>query len=245
MSLLPLRIRRATTDDFRGLQALWQSMQFPSAELEKRLTDFQVVEAADGQLAGAIGLLITDRHALLHSEGYTDFSVADAARELFWERIQTIAAHHGVLRLWTQEKSPFWVRWGFQPATPEILEHLPATWKGSEDPWLTFQLKDEAAMAAAEKELAIFRESEKKRMVETLDQARTMTTTVTVIAFIMAAILIGFAFFFLMRRFLPQPTQGRQGELIRMVGASHHRPAGHMHKPQRPGPPAVCCELIR
>jgi N-acetylglutamate synthase-like GNAT family acetyltransferase len=205
MNSSPLRIRRATTDDFRSLQALWHSMRFPAAELEKRLTEFQVVETADGQLAGAIGLQINGHHALLHREGYTDFSLADAARELLWERIQTIAAHHGVLRLWTQETSPFWSRWGFQPATPDVLERLPAVWKQSEGPWLTCQLKDEAALAAAEKELAIFREAEKRRTAETLGQARTMTTTVTVIAFVAAAILIGIAFFLFMRRFLPPP----------------------------------------
>jgi N-acetylglutamate synthase-like GNAT family acetyltransferase len=205
MSSSPLRIRRATTDDFHSLQALWHSMQFPSEELEKRLTEFQVVATADGQLAGAIGLQITDRHALLHSEGYTDFSVADAARELLWERIQTIAAHHGVLRLWTQETSPFWARWGFQPATPEILERLPAAWKHSEEPWRTIQLKDEAAMAAIEKELAAFRESGNKHTAETLDHARTTTKTITVIMLLVAAVLIGIAFFLFIRRGLSLP----------------------------------------
>src|SRR5208283_6075814 len=46
-------------------------------ELEKRLTEFQVIVTADGQIAGAIGIQIIRQHALLHSEGYTDFSVAD------------------------------------------------------------------------------------------------------------------------------------------------------------------------
>jgi N-acetylglutamate synthase-like GNAT family acetyltransferase len=96
MSSPNLRIRRATMDDFLSLKSLWNSMHFPAGELEKRLTEFQVVEAADGQIVGAIGVQIIRQHALLHSEGYTDFAVADAARQLFWERIQTIAAHHGV-----------------------------------------------------------------------------------------------------------------------------------------------------
>ena len=205
MSSSLLRIRRATMDDFRHLQALWQSMKFPSDTLEKRLTEFHVVETVDGQLAGAIGLQIVDRHGLLHSEGYTDFSLADKARELFWERIQTVAAHHGVLRLWTQENSPFWVRWGFQPAPPDILERLPDAWKHGEEPWLTFQLKDEAALAAIDKELEVFRESGKKRTVEALGQARTMTNTVTFIALLLAAVLFGIAFFMFVRRFLPGP----------------------------------------
>ena len=203
MSSPDLRIRRATTDDFRSLQALWRSMHFPAEELEKRLTEFQVVEAADGQIAGAIGVHIVGPYALLHSEGYTDFAVADASRQLFWERIQTIAAHYGVLRLWTQEESPFWVRWGFQPAPIELLERLPADWKRSAKPWLTFQLKDEAALAAVEKELEAFRESEKKHAAESLDQARAMITTIKIIAFVVGFILIGIAFYLYLHRILP------------------------------------------
>ena len=199
-----IRIRRATTDDFQSLRSLWNSMRLPADELEKRLTEFQVIEAADGQIVGAIGVQIIRQHALLHSEGYTDFAVADAARQLFWERIQTITAHHGVFRLWTQENSPFWTRWGFQPANAEILERLPGEWKRSEGKWLTIQLKNEEAIAALDKELEAFRESEKKRTAETLDQARTMTKTITIIVFVVGIVLIGVAIYLFMRRgFLP------------------------------------------
>ena len=200
MSLPHLRIRRATTDDFQHLQALWNSMRFPVDELEPRLTEFQVVETADGEIAGAIGLQIVRQHALLHSEGYTDFSIADAARQLFWERIQTIAAHHGVFRIWTQEQSPFWPRWGFQPATAEALERLPAEWNQSGEKWLTFQIKDEEALARIDKELAQFRESEKQRTEQTLGQAHTLTSTITIIAFVVGIALIGVAIFLFMRR---------------------------------------------
>ena len=200
-----IRIRRATTDDFQSLKSLWNSMRFPAGELEKRLTEFQVVEAADGQIVGAIGLQITGHHALLHSEGYTDFSVADAARQLFWERIQTIATHHGVFRLWTQENSPFWVRWGFQPATIELLERLPAEWKRSEGKWLTYQLKDEAALATVEKELEAFRESGKQRATEAVDHARSVIKTITIIGFLVGTVGIAIAIFIYMRRNLPLP----------------------------------------
>jgi len=166
-----------------------------------------VIETADRQIVGAIGVQIVRQHALLHSESYTDFSAADAARELFWERIQTIAAHHGVFRLWTQENSPFWVRWGFQPAAAGQLERLPAEWKSSGEKWLTIQLKNEEATAALDKQLEAFRESEKKRTAETLDQARAMTTTITVIAFVVGIILIGVAIFLFMRRGLSLPMR--------------------------------------
>ena len=175
-------------------------MRLPADGLEKRLTEFQVIEAADGQIVGAIGVQIVRQHARLHSEGYTDFALADAARELFWERIQTIAAHHGVFRLWTQEKSPFWARWGFQPANAETLARLPEEWKCSDEKWLSIQLKDEEAIASLDQELAQFRELEKKRTAETLEQARTMTKTITVILFIVGIVSIGIALYLLIRR---------------------------------------------
>ena len=205
MNLSAIRIRRATTDDFQSLKSLWNSMRLPADELEKRLTEFQVIEAADGQIVGAIGVQIIRQHALLHSEGYTDFAMADAARQLFWERIQTITAHHRVFRLWTQEDSPFWVRWGFQPATIKLLERLPVEWKRSEKPWLTYQLKDEAALATVEKELEAFRESEKKRAAETVDQARSVIKTITIIGFIVGFVGIGIAIYIFMRRGLSLP----------------------------------------
>jgi N-acetylglutamate synthase-like GNAT family acetyltransferase len=207
MSPPNLRIRRATTDDFQSLRGLWNSMRFPADELERRLTEFQVVETADGQIVGAIGFQIAGHHALLHSEGYTDFSVADTARQLFWERIQTIAAHHGVFRLWTQENSPFWARWGFQPASAEIRERLPGEWKRSGEKWLTLQLKNEEALATLEKELAAFKESEKQRTAEALDQARTLTTTITVIGFVVGIALIGLAVYLFVRRGLSLPPR--------------------------------------
>ncbi len=48
-------------------------------------------------MIGALGFQILRQHALLHNESYSDFGVADAARELFWERLQKLAANHGVV----------------------------------------------------------------------------------------------------------------------------------------------------
>jgi len=192
-------VRRATTDDFQGLRSLWNSMRLPADELERRLTEFQVVETADGQILGAIAVQIIRQHARLHSEAYADFSVADAARQLFWERIQAIASHHGVFRLWTQENSTFWSRCGFRIVITESLVHLPEEWKRFEGKWYSLQLKSEAAFATLEKELTMFRKSEKQRTTQTLDQARTLTTIITVIGFVIGIALIGFAFYLLLR----------------------------------------------
>ena len=87
-----LRVRRATVEDLDKLRPLWTSMHLPIAELEPRLTEFQVVQDAEGKVVGAIGFQIIRTAGLLHNEGYSDFSVADTARQMFWDRIQTLAA---------------------------------------------------------------------------------------------------------------------------------------------------------
>ena len=200
MSPSRFRVRRATTDDFQSLKSLWNSMGLPADKMEKRLTEFQVIESGDGQLAGAIGLQVIRQHGLLHSEAYTDFSVADEARQLFWERLQVIASHHGVFRLWTQELSPFWSNCGFRIVITESLVQLPDEWKRFEGKWYTLQLKNEAALATLEKELTVFRKAEKQRTTQTRDQARTLTTIITVAGFAIGLALIGFAFYLLVRR---------------------------------------------
>ena len=185
-----LHIRRATVDDLPALLALWAAARLPGAELETRLTEFQVVEA-DGQFAGAIGLQVLRQHARLHSEDYTDFSVADAAREVCWDRILKMCANHGVFRIWTLETSPFWLHWGFQPVTTELLERLPEEWKSLEGRWLTLELKNEAVInQALTSQFSGFMDAEKKQTEYVAAQAKRIRTIITVIFF-----LIGFASF--------------------------------------------------
>ncbi len=180
----PLRIRRATTDDFQSLKSLWNSMRLPADELESRLTEFQVIESAEGQIVGAIGLQIIRPHARLHSEAYTDFALADAARELVWDRIQLIASHHGVFRLWTQENSPFWSRCGFRIVITESLAQLPEAWKRFGGKWYSLQLKNEELITAAlEKHLAGFMDSGKKQAARVSKSARTINTIIIVVCF--------------------------------------------------------------
>jgi len=200
MSLSRFRVRRATTDDFQNLRSLWNFARLPVDELEGRLTEFQLAASADGRLVGAIGVQIVRQHARLHSEAYADDSIADEARQLFWERIQLIASHHGVFRVWTQDNSPFWSRCGFRIVITESLVHLPAEWKQFEGKWYSLQLKNEAALVTLEEELASFRESEKQRTTQTLGQARTLTGIITVICFVIGIALIGFAFYLLVHR---------------------------------------------
>ena len=197
-----LRVRRATVDDIATLRQTWEAMRFSPDDLEKRLTEFQVVENAAGEAVGAMGLQLSGPHALLHSEGYSDFGVADAARQLFWERIQTLASNHGVFRIWTQEQSPFWKHLGFQPPTAEISSRLPAGWKNESDGiWLTYRLKDEEAIAAAlEKEFAPFMAGEKSETEKISEKARMINTFITIAGFAIGIIGFGIAIYLFIHR---------------------------------------------
>ena len=203
-----LRVRRATTDDREGLKALWQSMLLPADDLEKRLTEFQVVESTDGRLLGAVGIQIVRQHAWLHSEGYFDFAHADQARQLFWERVQTLASNHGVFRMWTQESSPFWSQLGFRPASAGKLSELPPEWQPIRGEWFVLQLKDEAAIKQAlDKDFATFMSAEKRNTERTHEQARTLKNIITIIGFAIGILCLGFAAYLLVHRnsFSPGP----------------------------------------
>jgi hypothetical protein len=202
MTPLSLRIRRATVDDREALKTIWASMRLPADELEKRLTEFQVVENAEGGVVGALGFQILRQHALLHNESYSDFAVADAARELFWERLQKLAANHGVFRVWTQERSPFWKSFGFQPPQAEVFARLPQEWKNEFDGgWLTLQLKNEEVIAAAlEKQFAPFMTGEKLETKKLSEKAKKINIIITVVGFTIGILGIGTAIYLFIKR---------------------------------------------
>jgi len=199
---LPLRIRRATTDDLPELKSLWMSMHLPADELVNRLTEFQVVEDADSHFLGAVGFTTSGTHALLHNEGFTDFSVADTARQLFWERLQILSSNHTVFRIWTQERSPFWKTFGFCPPDAETLVRLPPEWHNEFDgAWLTLQLKDEEAIATAlGTDFAGFMTTQKQETERVREKAQTLRTVVTVVFFGIGIVAIGFAIYLMIHR---------------------------------------------
>jgi len=193
------RVRRATLDDLGALKPLWQTMRFPADDLEKRLTEFQVAETAQGEVLGGIGFRMNGRHGCLHSESYSDFSITDAVRPLIWDRLQVLSSNHGVARLWTQENAPFWNRQGFQPANAEQLKNLPPAWSNEGPPWLTMKLKSEEAFVSMEKELALFMQAEKARTAKVFERARLIKFFALLLAIILAVFVIG-AVVFLVRK---------------------------------------------
>jgi len=71
-------------------------MRMPADELEKRLTEFQVIESADGQSRRRNRPSNHPPARAAPQRSLHRLSLADTAQELFWERIQLIASHHGV-----------------------------------------------------------------------------------------------------------------------------------------------------
>jgi N-acetylglutamate synthase-like GNAT family acetyltransferase len=190
MTTAEFRVRRATLDDLAALKPLWESMRFSSTDLEKRLTEFQVAENARGEVVGGIGFRTSKRHGCVHSECYSDFSVADTVRPLIWERLQVLCANHGIMRLWTQENAPFWNRQGFRPANAEQVRNFPADWSGENSTWLTLQLKSEEAFVSMEKELAVFMQAEKARSNQLVQKARVIKMIATLLALVFGLFVI-------------------------------------------------------
>jgi len=200
MTVSNYRVRRATLDDITQLTAIWKSMGFPVEDLAKRITEFQVAEAADGKVVGALGLQIAERQGRVHSEGFSDFALADQLRTLLWDRIHAVATNHGLLRLWTQEQAPFWSHCGLLAADPETLAKLPAVWRPLTSPWLTLKLKEDVeTLVSLDKEFALFMESEKQRTQKAFAHARILKAVATLLALgILALVLV--AAFLVIRR---------------------------------------------
>lgn len=190
------RVRRATLDDIGPLTSLWHSMKLPAETLARRITEFQVAEGSDGKVLGAIGLQITTRHGRIHSEGFTDFALADQLRPLLWDRIHSVATNHGLLRLWTQEQAPFWNHCGLIKPDPEALEKLPPVWRSPEPNWLTLKLRDEVAeVISADQEFALFMQAEKARTERAFQHARILKAIATLLALVVLGVVIAGAFF--------------------------------------------------
>lgn len=193
MTSAKFRVRRATLDDIGQLTDLWKSMNFPADELAKRITEFQVGEGDAGKIIGAVGLQIAEKQGRIHSEGFTDFALADALRPVLWERLKAVATNHGLLRLWTQEQAPFWNHCGLAKPEAEATQKLPAAWRPLGENWLTLKLKDELEeVISADREFALFMESERQRSQRALQQAKALKVVATLLAFgVLVLVIIG------------------------------------------------------
>jgi N-acetylglutamate synthase-like GNAT family acetyltransferase len=198
------RLRRATLDDLEALKALWSEAGLPVLELEKRFTEFQVIESASGKLIGALGLQIQAAYGKLHSEALAYPDPDSVLRSMLWERVQNVARNHGLHRVWTLEGSSFWPQQGFQSAPPSVLERLPATFGDRKLPWLALQLREENALASMEKDFELFKVTQQEETEKVLRQARVFKLLATVVAIIFFVIVVMGIFFLFKQNQLPR-----------------------------------------
>jgi N-acetylglutamate synthase-like GNAT family acetyltransferase len=178
-----VQVRRATVEDLPQLSALWQQENLPTADLEKRFKEFQVVHAPDGTLLGAMGLQISGSQARLHSETFAHPEQADELRPKLWERTRLIAGNFGVNRVWFQTAAPYWHGNGFQPAGADEIAKLPAefTSDASPQPWRYVQLREESVASSIDKEFALLRQAERERTDRMMRQAKVLKMVAAVI----------------------------------------------------------------
>jgi N-acetylglutamate synthase-like GNAT family acetyltransferase len=189
------RMRRATLDDIPALTALWKSMDFPAEDLSKRITEFQIAESTDGKLLGCLGMQMSERQGRIHGEAFSDFGLSEHLRPMLWDRLRSVAVNHGLLRLWTQEKAPFWNHCGLLPAAPDAMAKLPALWKNLPPPWLTLKLKDDLeTVLAVDQEFSMFMAAEKERTQKTFQHARILKMVALLIAFALLVLIMAGAF---------------------------------------------------
>jgi len=191
MNPTDFRVRRATIEDLPALTALWQSMHLGTAGLDRRLTEFQVATDVAGKLVGAIGFQIVGKQGLIHSEGFTDFGVADVVRPLLLERLQAVATNHGTVRVWTKEVAPFWKQIDLVPPDAEALAKLPPAWGDLPGDWLTLKLREDVEeVLSLDKEFELFKHSAEQQSQAALKQAKFLKTLATVTAVILAVIVL-------------------------------------------------------
>lgn len=191
MNPADFKVRRATIEDLPALNPLWQSMKLDASALEKRLTEFQIAEDNSGKVVGAIGYQMIGKQALIHSEGFTDFGLADGLRPLLWERIKMLAANHGTVRVWTKESARYWSQETLTSPNTETLEKLPEAWRVLPGNWFTLKLREDVEeVLSLDKEFAMFAEAERERSRSALGQAKVLKTIATVLALLLGAAVL-------------------------------------------------------
>jgi N-acetylglutamate synthase-like GNAT family acetyltransferase len=192
------QVRRATIEDLPQLKRLWAEERLLVSDLEKRFKEFQVVEGADGQVLGALGLQTAGHEGHLHSEVFLHFEQADALRELLWQRAQTMAVNLGLVRVWTQLETMYWRQNVFEPAAAEVLAKLPVSFGTVPRPWLVIQLKEENVMSAAvlEQELALFKAAERERTEMLIRRARILKAIAAGISLLVFVLALAWAISF-------------------------------------------------
>jgi len=200
VELPALQARRATLEDLPLLQTLWQRLGLPWEQLERYLTEFQVVTGGDGSIRAAIGLLVEGTEALVHTEAVADPEDANDCRDALWRRLQIVARNQGVARLWTQEDAAFWTAAGFVSAAPAQLESLRASFADPQAPWRIFEFVNPSAAKLITQQLAIWDASRAGEREDLQGRIRPLRNLAFALAGLVIVALIGLAVFVVMNK---------------------------------------------
>ena len=203
-----VHLRRATVDDLAALRALWKQFGFNVVELEKHLTEFQLIETPDGQLLGALGFRLAGKQGLIHSEAYAHPEEEAELRARLWERLQNLARNHGLVRFWSTEAAPFWHQSGFEHAAPEDLEKVPASFGNPQGQWRSVKLREETAVISLEKEFDQFKQANQESSEKMLRQARVLKLVAGLFAFAFFLFVAAGIFFLVRKKPLPRILNG-------------------------------------
>jgi hypothetical protein len=144
---------------------------------------------AIGTVVGTVGLQMLGKQALLHSEAFTDFAVADIVRPRLWDRLQMVAGNNGICRVWSLETAPFWSQNILSRADAVSLEKLPEPWRAFGGEWRTLKLREDVdELLSLDKEFALFAASERERSRTALKQAKSLKMLATIVS-----VLLGIA----------------------------------------------------
>jgi N-acetylglutamate synthase-like GNAT family acetyltransferase len=190
------QLRRATIEDVPALRDLWAAAGQPTAELEKCFTEFQIAENP-AQVVGALGLRIAGPHGFVHGEAFHRAVGDEVLRPLLWQRVLTVAANHGLVRLWMRYTGTFWSGLGFTPAD-DIVGRLPQEFGARDEGWFTLQLKDEqAAGTSLEKEFELFRQVTRDETEAMMRRAKTLKlVAAVVVSAVFILVLFGLYIYF-------------------------------------------------
>lgn len=190
------QLRRATIEDVPALRDLWNAAGQPAAPLEKCFTEFQVAENP-AQVVGALGLRIAGPHGFVHGEVFHRAVGDEALRPLLWQRVLTVAANHGLVRLWTRHTGAFWSAQKFAPAG-DIVGRLPQEFGERDEGWFTLQLKDEqAAGTSLEKEFELFRQVSRDETAAMMARAKMLKlVAAAVVAGVFILVMFGLYLYF-------------------------------------------------
>lgn len=197
-----LAARRATLEDLPALQALWQRAGLPWEELERFLTEFQVVPGEEeGVLLAGLGLMVEGNDALLHSEALATEENDDELRAALWRRLQIVARNQGIHRLWTQEDADYWRASGFVAASPAAVAGATAAFVDKSAAWWLCELIDpEKAKRLTTEQMAIWQASRAQEAEELQTKIRTFRNLALLLAAAVVAVMVGMVFFVLLRR---------------------------------------------